>query len=153
MATVTTDDPDTCNPAYLDTIGTESFTVWTATVQISGKDVLFKVDTGAAVTAISKECHKYLGKPELQKPVKSLQGPDNQPLTVVGQFEENISHKDKSSKQNIFVVDNLRVNLLGLPGIVALNLVARIDTLTDYNAMVEQKFPSVFTGLGDLGDN
>ena len=115
------------------------------------REIAFKVDTGAAVTAISYKCYESLGRPELKKPNKSLQGPDNQSLNVVGQFEANISHKCKSSKQYIFVVDNLRVNLLGLPGIVALNLVSRIN-ITDYIAMVEEKFPSLFRGLGTFGD-
>jgi len=41
---------------------------------------------------------------------------------------------------------------VGLPSIVALNLVARIDTITNYIAMVEEKFPSVFKELGSFGD-
>jgi len=139
--------------SYLDTLGTESPTTWMVTLEILGKEIVFKVDTSAAITAISKECHELLGKPELQKPTKSLRGPDNQPLNVIGQFEGIISHKCKSSKQHIFVVDHLRVNLVGLPSIVALNLVARIDTITDYTAMVEENFPSVFKGLGSFGDS
>ena len=59
-------------------------------LKIQGREIAFKVDTGAAVTVISKECHELLGKPKLHKPTKSLQGPaDNQSLNVVGQFEEN----------------------------------------------------------------
>ena len=133
---------------YLDTIAAHSPTTWMVTLKILGKEITFKVDTGAAVSAVSKECHEFLGKPTLQKPSKSLQGPDSQSLNVIG----TISHKGKSCKQHIFVVDNLRVNLLGLPGIVALNLVARIDSITDYTVMVEEKFPSLFRGLSTLGD-
>ena len=87
------------------------------TLKILGKEITFKVDTGAAVSAVSKECHEFLGKPTLQKPSKSLQGPDSQSLNVVGQFEET-----------------------------------RIDSITDYTVMVEEKFPSLFRGLGTLGD-
>ena len=152
MATVTTQKHDTCSSLYLDTIGADSPTTWMVTVRMLDREIAFKVDTGAAVTAISYKCYESLGKPELKKPDKSLQGPDNQSLNVIGQFEANISHKCKSSKQHIFVVDNLRVNLLGLPGIVALNLVSRIDNITDYTAIVEEKFPSLFRGLGTFGD-
>ena len=152
MDTVLAQDKETSSPVYLDTIRTESPTVWMVTLEVLGRKVAFKVDTGAAVTAISRKCHELLGKPELQKPLKLLEGPDNQPLNVVGEFEANISHKCKSAKQHIFVADNLRVNLLGLPGIVALNLVARIDTMTDYAAMIEQKIPSLFRGRGTFGD-
>ena len=150
--TVLAQDQETSSPVYLDTIRTEYPKVWMVTLEMLGRELAIKIDTGAAVAAISRECHELLGKPELQKPQKLLEGPDNQPLNVVGEFETNISHKCKSAKQHIFVVENLRVNLLGLPGIIALNLVAKIDTMTDYAAMIEQKFPSLFRGLGTFGN-
>ena len=152
VATVTPQERDNNNFLFLDTIGADTPSTWMISLKICGKDIAFKVDTGAAVTAISKECHELLGKPELYKPTKCLQGPDSQSLNVVGQFEENISHNCKSNKKHIFVIDNLRVNLLGLPCIIALNLVSRIDSTTDYTAMIEEKFPSLFRGLGTLGD-
>ena len=108
------------SPMYLDTLGTDTPTTWMVTLKLLGKAITFKVNTGTAVMVISTECHEILGKPELQKPSKSLQEPDDQSLKVIRQFEETISHKGKSCKQHIFVVSNLRVNLLGLPGIVAL---------------------------------
>ena len=111
---MTSQECDSNNFLFLDTIGTDTPSTWMVSLKIQGKEIAFKVDTGAAVTAISKECHELLGKPELHKPTKCLQGPDNQSLNVVGQFEENISHNCISSKQHIFVIDNLRVNLLGL---------------------------------------
>ena len=154
MATVTSQEHDNNNFLFLDTIGADTPSIWMISLKIRGKDIAFKVDTGAAVTAISKECHELLGKPELYKPTKCLQGPDSQSLNVVGQFEETISHNCKSSRQHIFVIDNLRVNcnLLGLPCIIALNLVSRIDSTADYTAMIEEKFPSLFQGLRTLGD-
>ena len=117
-------------------------------LKIRSREIAFKVDTGVVVAAISKECHKLLGKPKLHKPTKSLQGLNNQSLNVVRQFEESILCNCKSTKQHIFVIDNLRVNLLGLISIIAFKLVSRID----YTAMIEEKFSSLFRGLGTLGD-
>jgi len=31
------------------------------TLEILGKGIVFKVDTGAAITAVSKECHELFG--------------------------------------------------------------------------------------------
>ena len=152
VATLTSQERDNNNFLFLDTIGADTPSTWMISLEIQGKDIAFKIDTGAAVTAISKEYHELLGKPELYKPTKCLQGPYSQSLNVVGQFEENISHNCKSSKQHIFVIDNLRVNLLGLPCIIALNLVSRIDSTTNYTAMIEEKFLSLFRGLGTLGN-
>ena len=108
MAAVTLQKSDNSNSMYLDTMRTDTLIIWMVSLKIRGREIAFKVDTGAAVIAISNEYHELLGKPKLHKSTKSLQGPDNQSLNVVGQFEENISHNCKSTKQHIFVIDNLK---------------------------------------------
>ena len=65
---------------------------------------------------------------------------------------ETLQYKDKSSLQTVFVVKDLKINLLGLPTITALKLAARVDVITDYHAMIEEFFPAVFEGLGNLGE-
>ena len=50
--TVLVQDQETSSPVYLGTIRTESPTVWMVTLEMLGREVAFKVDTGAAVTAI-----------------------------------------------------------------------------------------------------
>ena len=99
-----------------------------------------------------------LGKPQLQTPKKQLFGPASQPLQVLGHFSGLLSHKDKEARQNVFVVEGLKTNLLGLPSISALNLAVRVDsTSTDPPSEPEteqtvcRKFPKVFQGLGNLG--
>lgn len=56
----------------------------------------------------------------------------------------------------MFVVKGLKNNLMGLPAIVALNLAARLDSTATTEATsattFKQKFPKVFQGLGDLGE-
>jgi len=46
----------------------------------------------------------------------------------------------------------MKTNLLGLPAIIALNLAARVDTTTDDALLIYDRFPSVFEGLGNLGE-
>ena len=96
---------------------------------MADKKVTFKIDTGAEVTAISKATWQSLGKPELQSPSKLLYGPAKKPLKNTGYFTSNLSHKAKISQQQIFVVDDLKTNLLGLPAIIALHLVTRTDAI------------------------
>ena len=88
-----------------------------------------KLDTGAEVTAISKNTWKELGKPALKSPDKHLFGPAQQQLVVKGHFTCHLSHNDREAQQQIFMVDNLKTNLLGLPAIVALNLAAKTETI------------------------
>jgi len=52
---------------------------------------------------------------------------------------------------NIFVVRQLRNNLLGLSAITALQLIQRINATHQVPADILEQFPKVFTGLGTLG--
>ena len=126
---VSTIEEDPTNSAFLDTLGDKNERVWTSVLTILGKQVTFKVDTGAEVTAISKAAWEVLDKPTLQLPNKRLYGPSQQPLKSPGSFLCSLNHKGKLSQQQVFVVDDLEHNLLGLPAITALHLVARADTV------------------------
>ena len=142
-------DDDT---AYLDVVETSQHNTWTVKFGIGSAnyEAIFKIDTGAKVTAISEKLYKSLKSSALQKPSKVLKGPGQYPLHVVGQFEEVLKHGQKSSVQQIFVIKDLKSNLLGLPAITALNLAARLDST--YTSLVEDSFPTVFKGLGNLGE-
>ena len=117
---------------------------------MSDQETLFKLDTGAEVTAVSEETYEKLGKPTLNAPGKMLYGPSRHPLRVLGQFHCDLSHKRKSTTQPVFVVEGLKSNLLGLPAIVALSLAARLDTVADLTTDFQAKFPKVFKGLGSF---
>ena len=98
-----------------------------------------------------------LGKPALQPPDKHLFGPARQPLAVLGHFLCHLSHNGREARQKVFVVDHLTTNLLGLPAITTLHLVARTDSLqadstqtTTVAENIRQQFPTVFQGLGTL---
>jgi len=106
--------------------------------------------TLALVTAISEKQYKKISLPILQKPSKILNGPGQHPLQVLGQFDEMLSHGQNSSLQQIFVIKDLKSNLLGLPAITALNLAPRLDHT--HTSLVEDSFPTVFNGLGNLGE-
>ena len=74
---------------------------------------------------------------------------DNTPLRVLGQFNGKVSYNGKESIETIFVVAGLRTNLLGLPVIIALKLIARVEAVSVLSVMDE--FPALFQGLGNLG--
>ena len=69
----------------------------------------------------------------------------------------NLLRKNKFEKncqlptQTVFVVEDLRNNLLGLPAIVALNLVAQVDIVTTPSSNIVDKIPDLFQGLGKSG--
>ena len=82
----------------------------------------FKVDTGAEVTAVTKLALTQLGNVQLHPATKTLCGPDRKPLKVLGQTSATLSHCGKSCIHDIFVVEKLKHNLLGLPAIKDLSI-------------------------------
>ena len=52
----------------------------------------------------------------------------------------------------MYVVKDLKTNLLGLPAITALNLVARVQSISRSKESVMKRYPKLFTGLGTLGN-
>ena len=151
VSAVTTEELS--DESYLDCVTSNPTTTWKATVKVDTLPTVFKLDTGTEVTAVSEEVFLRLKK-TLQKPSRVLYGPSRQCLDVIGQFEETLCYKGRSTLQTIYVVRGLKTNLLGLPAIISLNLASRVDTTTvaDYKSLVENSFPKVFKGLGNLGD-
>ena len=133
--------------AFLDTMSSKQDKAWFASICIGDQETLFKLDTGAEVTAVSQESWQLLGKPPLSTSDKQLFGPARNPLQVLGQYKGHLSYKGRASTQQVFVVKGLKNNLLGLPAIRALNLVARVDetssseTTTTFADRIREKSP------------
>ena len=87
----------------------------------------------------------------LTPPQKVLYGPSRTPLKVLGHFEAQLCHQKASVRQQVFVVQGLKSDLLGLPAITALNLAVQVDATTR-DTELKEKFPAVFHGLGNLGE-
>eukprot|EP00731_Ephydatia_muelleri_P002769 Em0001g2769a len=124
-------------------------------VYLGPSELTFKLDTGAEVTAISENAFRELKGVQYEAPAKKLYGPSHEPLSVVGQFIAEFKYKERFSKQTVFVVKGLKDNLLGLPAIRALNLIVRVNAVsgsTDVKTAIMEAYPTLFHGLGTLGD-
>ena len=95
--------------------------MWTATIQVEGKDVCFKFDTGAKVTVVGENVLHSLDSKKLQTLTKRLCGPDQTCLEVLGEIPVTLVYKNRSCSLQIFIVKNLQQNLLGLPAIKSLS--------------------------------
>ena len=127
MDTISTIQGLSLESAFLDAIEDTQATTWTTTVKLYNMDVLFKLDTGEEVSAITVETYRKLNV-KLSKPLKTLYGPSQATLTVNRQFEEKLEHQGKQTIQLVYVIQNLKRNLLGLLAIEALNLVVKVDS-------------------------
>ena len=114
---------------FLGVVISNTDSAWLATVQLQDKGVTFKLDTGAEVTAISETIYRMLKGVTLQTPSESLFGPTHNAIQVLGQFQGKLRVGDRASTETVFVIRGLRNNLLGLPAIMSLQLVCRVDTV------------------------
>ena len=130
--------------AFLGTLAATGDSTWRCTVNLNGMDTQFKLDTGAEVTAVSEWTYKSLGlKGRLQAPSKALYGPSNKSLRVLDQFEGELRYKERSSREVIFIARGLKNDLLGLPALMALQLVQKLEATYSSPSDVRQEFPSV----------
>ena len=70
--------------------------MWNVTIQVEGKDVCFKLDTGAEVTVVGEKVMHSLDSKRLQTPTKRLCGPDQTPLDVLGELTVTLIYKNRS---------------------------------------------------------
>jgi len=70
-------------------------TTWRSTLSLNNREVQFKLDTGAEVTAVSEETYKQVYGKHLQHPSKVLYGPVYQSLKVLGQSTGKLSSKER----------------------------------------------------------
>jgi len=110
-------------------VGTSVTNTWEVTLLLNGLPVLFKINTGADVSAISQMTFKQLQGASLISPNHCLSGQGQDYLHVFGQFTATLTDGAKETQEVIFIVKNLQKSLLGRPGIEALDLVPRINTL------------------------
>lgn len=123
---------------------------WKKTLKVNGKDLTFKLDTGAEATAISSAAYSEGLHGPLTKADIPLCGPSNEPLQVRGQFKAVIKYKDRTTRQLVYMVEKLATPLLGLPAITDLKLLHVVNSVRELEVDMKNQYPKVFTGLGCL---
>ena len=78
-------------------------------------------------------------------------GQETTSWTQFGQFVCDLTYKGRTVNQVIYVVRKLKTNLLGLPTLRALNLIARVDSTEQYEEKIHLQYGDLFKGLGTLG--
>ena len=63
---------------------------------------------------MSTKTFETLKNIKLQESTKVLCGPNNKPLNVLGQEVVQLTYEGRSCKQPIYVIEDLKNNLLGL---------------------------------------
>ena len=84
---------------FLDAVNDGEVSTWKVTLSVQCQPVEFKIDTGAAVTAINEETYRALHRPRLTSARKVLYGPAWQSLEVLGVFRERLHFRNKEIKE------------------------------------------------------
>ena len=94
---------------------------WKIQLKVSGKPVVFKIDTGADITAISKSTFDSLpNQPKLHASKIALFSPG-------GKFTTTVTHCNEKYQLNVFVISGEHAsNLLGREAACEMGLVARL---------------------------
>lgn len=121
---------------------------WHTELLVDGKNVRFRIDTGADVTVVPDSYFKTTDK--LQKTDKKLYGPGGSKIEVVGVHKASMETKKQNSKtmQDLYVVRGLKKPLLGRPAIQALDLLQRINAVSTSTVEPKKEFPELWQGLG-----
>ena len=121
---------------------------WAVYLTLNGVPVLFIIDTGADVSAISETTFNQLKGVSLVHSDHHLSGPSQYQLQVTGKFTATLKYGTKAAKENIFIVKKLQRVLLGRPGIESLSLIAIINSLQ--NDKFVTMHPNLFKGSGTI---
>ncbi|GFO48546.1 Pol polyprotein [Plakobranchus ocellatus] len=123
---------------------------WTTECEINGKEsIIFKIDTDADVTVVSRTQYKKLkGKSKLEETGIHLYSPGG-PIKCSGKFSAQIrSVKGVETKLTVYVVETRSENLLGRGAIQALDLVSVNEIITFEEVYPCQDTPA--TGSGPM---
>ncbi|RVE73710.1 hypothetical protein OJAV_G00033850 [Oryzias javanicus] len=147
-----TEDSEEDGAAFLGSMSDkDTLSPWITEVKVDNHSTVFKIDTGADVTAVSETLYNDGQFGKLEKPSKVLRGPGGTRLQVKGMFTANLHKNNKNTKEDIYVVKGLSMPLLSGAAAIALQLVARVENIIlDSTETVKREFPRLFSGLGKM---
>ncbi|XP_027143510.1 heat shock 70 kDa protein 12B [Larimichthys crocea] len=124
---------------------------WMTEVTMDNHKAVFKIDTGADVTAVPEQLYAQGQFNKLARATKILYGPGGVPLKLKGKFTAVLSNSKHSTHEEVYVVEGLRTPLLSGAAAMTLQLVARVNSISlDSKETVKREFPKLFSGLGKM---
>ena len=112
-------------------------------MQVNGQPVDFTFDTGADVSILTTETSKALGL-TLSSPDRLLNGADGSKLKVAGVSKVYIRSTYNAIETSVYVLKGANRNLLGIPELRQLNLLAVINALCTNEFEPVKEFGKVF---------
>ena len=133
--------------AFLGTLGSQtSGDTWQVEVRLNDTPVKFQI-----VTVIPTSMHSKLSGTNLRPSQRTLHGPSQCALPVLGQFTGNLVMGDYETHQDMYMygLDKMHTPLLGQPAIEALGLHICVRSVEQDISPI-QRFKELFKGLGKM---
>ena len=126
---------------------TETGKAWFVDLTVNSELVNFKVDTGAAVTALPAEMANIFS--DVKPSQKTLRGAGNHKLKIAGRAKAKLCRNDTQIDETVYLVEGLVTPLLGKPAISKLGLIQFIHEV-EGSCPWFSDFPEVFKCLGNM---
>ena len=126
---------------------TETGKAWYVELLLNSDPIKFKVDTGAAVTAIPAEMSRMF--PDVIPSQRILRGAGNYKLKIAGVTEAELCMESRQIKETVYLVEGLVTPLLGKPAISKLGLINFVQEI-EGSCPWFIEYPKVFEGLGSM---
>ena len=110
--------------------------------------MIFKIDTGAEVSAISETAFDRLPNVKLEKCSRKLYGPAMSPLYVLGQFTTSLT--TQANKMSLSFSALNRPTQVTCTHLIEF-IVSRLDSVEPTNVDVKKRYPQTFNGLDQFG--
>ncbi|KAJ8405712.1 hypothetical protein AAFF_G00316920 [Aldrovandia affinis] len=124
---------------------------WMTEVKMDNHNTVLKIDTRADVTTVPETLYTQGQFSKLERATLVLKGPGRVPLKVKGKFTATLSKRNKTTKEDVYVMEGLSTPLLSRPAAKALQLVARLEDVSlDSKETIKQEFPKLFSGLSKM---
>ena len=116
---------------FLGTVEKSGEEKWTVPVGINGHDVMFRVDTEADVSVMTKTTFdSNFSTNKLQPAPKTIRGADHNVINTYGCFLANVTFKDKQCSEQIYVFERA-TNFLSCKASHALGIVSFVGVVAE----------------------
>lgn len=134
---------------HINTIS-ETNNAWYVELQVNSKKEKFKIDSGAAVSAIPNSVCDALGLKLTPTTRESLSAGSGAKLTVIEVAIVELSHERTRHKEMVYIIEELAKPLLGKAAIKQLGIL-KVSQVSEVSSTGwKEKFPSLFSGLSTM---
>ena len=111
---------------------------WTTSLEVNGKKITVKLDTGAKCNVLSKQILEEIGaRDQLKKSKAKIVSYGGHKIDVLGHATLLAEHKGKLHVLRFYVIEQYEQPILGLQACQELNLIQRVNEMTTESLMTE----------------